>query len=113
MAALFALGVMSVPWMIVIAPLIAVEKLLPWRAAATAGVAAILAVLAVGVAVAPGSVPGLTIPSDHARDGDEEMATIAPPGEMSHDSSTGEMSHDRSTGGGSMGEQGMDAGHTP
>jgi predicted metal-binding membrane protein len=63
MAGLFALGAMSVPWMIVIAVLIAVEKLLPWRAAATAGVAATLAVLAIGVAAAPASVPGLTIPS--------------------------------------------------
>jgi predicted metal-binding membrane protein len=63
MAGLFALGAMSVPWMIVIALLIAVEKLLPWRAAATAAVAATLAVLAIGVAVAPASVPGLTIPS--------------------------------------------------
>jgi predicted metal-binding membrane protein len=32
MAVLFALGVMSVPWMIVVASMIAVEKLLPWRA---------------------------------------------------------------------------------
>jgi predicted metal-binding membrane protein len=69
MAGLFALGAMSVPWMIVIALLIAVEKLLPWRAAATAGVAATLAALAIGVAAAPGSVPGLTIPSHmHAMD---------------------------------------------
>ena len=33
MAALFALGVMSVGWMVFIAALIAAEKLLPWRAA--------------------------------------------------------------------------------
>jgi predicted metal-binding membrane protein len=63
MAGLFALGAMSVPWMIVIAALIAVEKLLPWRAAATAGVAVTLAALAIGVAAAPDNVPGLTIPS--------------------------------------------------
>jgi len=37
MAALFALGAMSVPWMIVVAALIAVEKLLPWRLLATVG----------------------------------------------------------------------------
>jgi predicted metal-binding membrane protein len=53
MAALFALGVMSVTWMVVVALLIAAEKLLPWRRAATAGVAAALLVLAVGVAVYP------------------------------------------------------------
>jgi predicted metal-binding membrane protein len=63
MAALFALGAMSLAWMIVIALLIAVEKLLPWRATATAGVAAVLATLAIGVAAAPARVPGLTIPS--------------------------------------------------
>ena len=67
MAALFALGAMSLVWMIVVAILIAVEKLLPWRAAATTGVAAILVGLAIGVAAAPGRVPGLTIPS--SRDG--------------------------------------------
>jgi predicted metal-binding membrane protein len=63
MAALFALGAMSIPWMILIAAFIAVEKMLPWRAAATTGVAVILAALAIGVAAAPGSVPGLTVPS--------------------------------------------------
>jgi predicted metal-binding membrane protein len=63
MAGLFALGAMSLPWMIVIAALIAVEKLVPWEAPATAAVAATLAVLAIGVAAAPGSVPGLTVPS--------------------------------------------------
>jgi predicted metal-binding membrane protein len=63
MAALFALGAMSLPWMAVIAVLIAVEKLLPWRVAATAAVAAVLAALAIGVAAAPARVPGLTVPS--------------------------------------------------
>jgi predicted metal-binding membrane protein len=63
MAGLFALGAMSVPWMIVIAVLIAVEKLLPWRTLATVGVAATLVVLAIGVAAAPAHVPGLTVPS--------------------------------------------------
>jgi predicted metal-binding membrane protein len=62
MAALFALGVMSVGWMVLIAAFIAVEKLLPWRWVATYGVAAALAGLAVWVAVAPRDVPGLTIP---------------------------------------------------
>jgi len=31
MAALFALGVMSITWMVVIAALILLEKVLPWR----------------------------------------------------------------------------------
>jgi predicted metal-binding membrane protein len=64
MAALFALGAMSIAWMVVVAALIAIEKLLPWRAAATAGVAAILALLAIGVLASPAHVPGLTVPSD-------------------------------------------------
>jgi predicted metal-binding membrane protein len=63
MAALFALGAMSVTWMLLIAALIAAEKLLPWRTVGTAGVTAVLVLLAVGVAAAPQSVPALTIPS--------------------------------------------------
>ena len=63
MAGLFALGAMSVPWMIVIAVLIALEKLLPWRALATAVVALTLVLLAIGVAAVPAHVPGLTVPS--------------------------------------------------
>jgi predicted metal-binding membrane protein len=47
MAALFALGVMSVTWMAVVAALIAAERLAPWRTAAAYGVAAVLIVLAV------------------------------------------------------------------
>jgi predicted metal-binding membrane protein len=62
MAALFALGVMSVGWMAFVAALIALEKLLPWKAVANRGVAIVLAVLAIGVAFAPESVPGLTLP---------------------------------------------------
>jgi predicted metal-binding membrane protein len=65
MAGLFALGAMSVPWMIVIALLIALEKLLPWRTLATAVVALTLVALAVGVAAVPAHVPGLTVPSSH------------------------------------------------
>jgi predicted metal-binding membrane protein len=66
MAALFALGAMSVFWMIVVAAMIAVEKMLPWRTAATVGVAAVLAALAIGVAASPAVVPGLTVPSGKA-----------------------------------------------
>jgi predicted metal-binding membrane protein len=62
MAALFALGAMSLFWMIVIALLIAAEKMLPWRTIATVGVAVVLVALAIGVAAAPARVPGLTVP---------------------------------------------------
>jgi predicted metal-binding membrane protein len=64
MAALFALGAMSIAWMAVVAALIAIEKLLPWRLVATGGVAVLLALLAIGVAASPANVPGLTVPSD-------------------------------------------------
>jgi predicted metal-binding membrane protein len=62
MAALFALGVMSIGWMAFIAALIAIEKLLPWRAIANRGIALLLLVLGLAVAITPGSVPGLTLP---------------------------------------------------
>ena len=62
MAALFALGVMSVGWMVFVAALIAAEKLVPWRAIANRGIAVLLAVLAIAVAFAPADVPALTIP---------------------------------------------------
>jgi predicted metal-binding membrane protein len=62
MAALFALGVMSVGWMVLIASLIAIEKLLPWEAAANRGIAVLLLVLGLAVAFVPADVPGLTLP---------------------------------------------------
>jgi predicted metal-binding membrane protein len=62
MAALIALGVMSVGWMVFIAALIATEKLFPWKAVANRGIAVLLLVLGLGVAFTPQGVPGLTIP---------------------------------------------------
>jgi predicted metal-binding membrane protein len=62
MAALFALGVMSIAWMAFVAALIAVEKILPWRRVAIWGTAAILLVLGVLLVAAPGAIPGLTVP---------------------------------------------------
>jgi predicted metal-binding membrane protein len=63
MAALFALGVMSIGWMALIAALIALEKLLPWKAGANRSVAAMLVVLGLAVAFVPDQVPGLTLPN--------------------------------------------------
>jgi predicted metal-binding membrane protein len=63
MAALFALGVMSLVWMAVIAAVIAAEKTLPWRRTVLWGTTAILLSLAVLVAVAPHAVPGLVVPA--------------------------------------------------
>ncbi|HEY2877499.1 DUF2182 domain-containing protein [Nocardioides sp.] len=62
MASLFALGVMSVTWMAVVAGIIAFEKTIPWRRLATYGTTVILFSLGVLVLVAPGAVPGLTQP---------------------------------------------------
>ena len=62
MAALFALGVMSLGWMAFIAALIAVEKLLPWKTLANRGIAVLLLVLGLAIAFTPASVPGLTLP---------------------------------------------------
>jgi predicted metal-binding membrane protein len=62
MAALFTLGVMSIAWMLLIAALIAIEKLLPWRVTATGVTAVVLALLGVAVMFVPDQVPWLTIP---------------------------------------------------
>jgi predicted metal-binding membrane protein len=62
MAALFALGVMSLTWMAFVAALIALEKTVPWRRIVTWGTAAILLALAITVAVVPGNIPGLVVP---------------------------------------------------
>ena len=56
MAALFAVGVMSLGWMALIAAFIAGEKLLPWAAAARRTVAVLLLALGFGVAFAPAAV---------------------------------------------------------
>jgi len=70
MASFFALGVMSVVWMAVVAGLIAIEKTLPWRRIATYGTAVALLGLAVLLFAVPDAVPGLTIP------GGETMAPM-------------------------------------
>jgi predicted metal-binding membrane protein len=57
---------MSLTWMVAVAGLIAIEKLLPWRKLANRLVAVTLAALAFGVALAPGDVPGLTRPDSPA-----------------------------------------------
>jgi len=62
MVALFALGVMSLVWMAVVAALITVEKVLPWRRVAVWSTTAVLLLLAAGVFAAPGSIPGFVVP---------------------------------------------------
>jgi predicted metal-binding membrane protein len=64
MAALFALGLMSVVWMAFVAALIAFEKLVPHRLPATYATAVILLALGVLILAAPGSTPALHIPDN-------------------------------------------------
>ena len=64
MASFFALGIMSLAWMAFVAALIAFEKTVPWRRAATYGTAGVLLALGLFLLVAPDAVPGLTIPGD-------------------------------------------------
>jgi cytochrome c biogenesis protein CcdA len=68
MLALFALGVMSLFWMAVVAAVIFVEKLAPQgeRLVRVFGVA--LIALGIWVASAPASVPGLVQPDSHGAD---------------------------------------------
>ena len=66
MAALFALGVMSLTWMAFVAALIALEKTVPWGRTVTWGTAAVLLALALTVVVAPHDVPGLVVPGSHS-----------------------------------------------
>ncbi len=72
MASLFALGVMSAIWMALVAGLIAVEKVLPWRRTATYGTALVLLTLGVLVLVAPEALPALTVP------GNDPMPAMTP-----------------------------------
>jgi len=64
MASFFALGIMSVVWMAIVAGMIAIEKTLPWRRVATYGTAALLLSLGVLLLAIPDAVPGLTIPTN-------------------------------------------------
>jgi predicted metal-binding membrane protein len=72
MASLFALGVMSIVWMAVVAGIIAVEKTLPWRRTATYATAAVLLALGVLLLVTPDAIPALTVP------GGASMTQMAP-----------------------------------
>ena len=62
MASLFALGVMSVSWMALVAAIIAVEKMLPWRRTVGYATAVVLLLLGVLLLAAPDALPGLTTP---------------------------------------------------
>ena len=63
MLALFALGVMSLFWMAVVAAAILVEKVLPGGETFARLLAVGLIALGIWVAASPASVPGLTQPT--------------------------------------------------
>jgi predicted metal-binding membrane protein len=64
MLVLFALGVMSILWMAVVAAVIFAEKVLPHGFGLTRVVAVALVALGLWVGLSPSSVPGLTEPGD-------------------------------------------------
>jgi predicted metal-binding membrane protein len=104
MAALFALGVMSIGWMAFIAALIAVEKLLPWKSVANRGIAVLLLVLGLAIAFAPESVPGLTVP------GSAEAMQGMDGGSMDGEMNQGPMDGGSMGGSGSHQDNGMGGG---
>jgi predicted metal-binding membrane protein len=73
MAALFAVGVMSIGWMAVIAAFIAAEKLLPWPKTSRHAVGVALVVLGLAVSIVPADVPGFSEPSDNGMSGGAGM----------------------------------------
>jgi len=62
MVMLVALGVMSVPWMVAIAGLVFVQKLLPAKPAVDVPLALVLVAFGMLIITAPGFVPGLMPP---------------------------------------------------
>jgi predicted metal-binding membrane protein len=70
---------MSIAWMAVVAGLIAVEKLLPWRRVARIGTTVVLAVLGALLLAAPGALPGLTIPGTGSTPGMSHMSKMETP----------------------------------
>jgi predicted metal-binding membrane protein len=66
MAALFALGVMSLTWMALIAVLVALEKVGPSERGARLATAGVLIVLAGAILTVPHRVPGFVVPGSSA-----------------------------------------------
>jgi predicted metal-binding membrane protein len=66
MAALFALGVMSLAWMGLIAVLVALEKIGPSGRGVRLASAGVLVVLAVAILAVPHAIPGFVVPGSPA-----------------------------------------------
>jgi predicted metal-binding membrane protein len=64
MLILFAVGVMSLFWMVVVAAIIFAEKVTPFGARFSRALAVAFVLFGIWVALAPASVPGLTQPND-------------------------------------------------
>ena len=67
MVVLFAVGVMSITWMVVVAAIVFAEKVLPVGERMAQALAVVLIALGIWVAVAPRSVPGLTRPGSEMK----------------------------------------------
>jgi hypothetical protein len=65
--------------MAVVAGLIALEKLVPWRRVALYGTTAVLAVFGVLLLAVPGALPGLTIPGTGSMPGMSHMSKMETP----------------------------------
>ena len=74
MVVLFAVGVMSITWMVVVAAIVFAEKVLPVGEGVAQALAVVLVAFGIWVAVAPGSVPGLTRPGSEMK-----MREMLPP----------------------------------
>ena len=68
MVVFFGLGVMSIAWMAVVAALIFTQKILPYGDRLTRAFAVAFVAAGAWIAIAPGSVPGLTQPDSPAAD---------------------------------------------
>jgi predicted metal-binding membrane protein len=90
MVVLFALGVMSLTWMAVVAGLIFAQKVLPRGELLTRVFAVGFVAVGVWVAAAPGSVPGLTEPNSPAADNARmRMMHMKPSSQMKPDQGMG------------------------
>jgi len=83
MIVLFALGVMSLTWMALVAALIFAQKVLPKAERLTWIFALLFVVAGAWVAAAPGTVPGLTLPNSQPTSGVRmRMMHMTPTGRM-------------------------------
>jgi predicted metal-binding membrane protein len=64
MLVLFAVGVMSIFWMLVVTGLIFAEKVLPGGERVARAVAVALVALGLWIAISPATLPALTTPSE-------------------------------------------------